>query len=70
MLLKNLSIAAMRSKLVGLIGRYIYACSFNNKPITYMHITYIYPMIIQNKGYALGLPLRRCGVSSVSQWWL
>ena len=35
-----------------------------------MHITYIYPVIIQNKGYALGLALRRRGVSSVSQWWL
>ena len=33
-----------------------------------MHITYIYPVIIQNKGYALGLALGRCGVSSVSQW--
>ena len=27
-------------------------------------------MIIQNKGYALGLALGRCGVSSVNQWWL
>ena len=27
-------------------------------------------MIIQNKGYAPGLALGRCGVSSVSQWWL
>ena len=27
-------------------------------------------MIIQNKGYALGLALGRRGVSSVSQWWL
>ena len=35
-----------------------------------MHITYIYSVIIQNKGYALGLALSRCGVSSVSQWWL
>ena len=35
-----------------------------------MHITYIYPVIIQNKGYALGLALGRWGVSSVSQWWL
>ena len=35
-----------------------------------MHITYIYPVIIQNKGYALGLDLGRHGVSSVSQWWL
>ena len=25
-------------------------------------------MIIQNKGYAPGLALGRCGVSSVSQW--
>ena len=33
-----------------------------------MHITYIYPVIIQNKGYALGLALGRRGVSSVSQW--
>ena len=31
---------------------------------------YIYPVIIQNKGYASGLALGRCGVSSVSQWWL
>ena len=35
-----------------------------------MHITYIYPVIIQNKGYAPGLALDRWGVSSVSQWWL
>ena len=37
-----------------------------------MHIThiYIYPMIIQNKGYASGLALGRRGVSSVSLWWL
>ena len=35
-----------------------------------MHITYIYPVIIQNKGYAPGLALGRRGVSSVSQWWL
>ena len=35
-----------------------------------MHITYIYQVIIQNKGYASGLALGRCGVSSVSQWWL
>ena len=35
-----------------------------------MHITYIYLVIIQNKGYALGLALGRRGVSSVSQWWL
>ena len=33
-----------------------------------MHITYIYPVIIQNKGYAQGLALGRRGVSSVSQW--
>ena len=35
-----------------------------------MHITYIYLVIIQNKGYALGLALGKRGVSSVSQWWL
>ena len=35
-----------------------------------MHITYIYPVIIQNKGYTPGLALGRRGVSSVSQWWL
>ena len=35
-----------------------------------MHITYIYPVIIQNKGYAPGLALGRWGVSLVSQWWL
>ena len=35
-----------------------------------MHITYIYPVIIQNKGYAPGLALGRRGVSLVSQWWL
>ena len=35
-----------------------------------MHITSIYPVIIQNKGYAPGLVLGRQGVSSVSQWWL
>ena len=33
-----------------------------------MHITYTYPVIIQNKGYASGLALGRRGVSSVSQW--
>ena len=33
-----------------------------------MHITHIYPVIIQNKGYAPGLALGRRGVSSVSQW--
>ena len=27
-------------------------------------------MLIQNKGYALGLALGRRGVSSVSPWWL
>ena len=35
-----------------------------------MHIIYIFPVIIQNKGYAPGLALGRRGVSSVSQWWL
>ena len=35
-----------------------------------MHITYIYLVIIQNKGYAPALALGRRGVSSVSQWWL
>ena len=35
-----------------------------------MHITYIYPVIIQNKGYAPGLALGRHGVSSVDQWWI
>ena len=35
-----------------------------------MHITYIYPVIIQNKGYASGLALDRRGARSVSQWWL
>ena len=33
-----------------------------------MHIIYIFPVIIQNKGYAPGLALGRRGVSSVSQW--
>ena len=33
-----------------------------------MHITYIYLVIIQNKGFAPGLALGRWGVSSVSQW--
>ena len=34
-----------------------------------MHITYIYLVIIQNKGYAPGLALDRCGgVNSVNQW--
>ena len=31
---------------------------------------YIYPVIIQNKGYALGLVWGRRGVSKVSSWWL
>ena len=31
---KNLSIAVTRSILVGLIGRYIYACSFHKMPVT------------------------------------
>ena len=35
-----------------------------------MHITYIYLVIIQNKGYAPGLALGRRGVNSVSQWQL
>ena len=35
-----------------------------------MHITYIYLVIIKNKGYAPRLTLGRCSVSSVSQWWL
>ena len=33
-----------------------------------MHIIYIFPMVIQNNGYAPGLALGRRGVSSVSQW--
>ena len=33
-----------------------------------MHITYIYPVIIENKGYAPGLTLCRQGVSSIGQW--
>ena len=33
-----------------------------------MHIIYIFPVIIQNKGYALGLALGRRGVNYVSQW--
>ena len=33
-----------------------------------MHITYIYSVIIKNKGYALGLALGRRGVSRVSRW--
>ena len=33
-----------------------------------MHITYIYSMIIKNKGYAPELALGRRGVSWVSQW--
>ena len=35
-----------------------------------MHITYIYLVIITNKGYAPGLVLGRRGVSWVSQRWL
>ena len=35
-----------------------------------MHITYIYPVIIQNKGYAPGFALGRRIVSYVSRWWL
>ena len=35
-----------------------------------MHITYIYPVIIQNKGYASGLALGRRIVSYVSRRWL
>ena len=35
-----------------------------------MHITYIYPVIIQNKGYAPGLALDRWIVSYVSYRWL
>ena len=35
-----------------------------------MHITYIYSVIIKNKGYAPGLVLGRRGVNCVSQWWL
>ena len=35
-----------------------------------MHITYIYLVIIQNKGYAPGLALGRRGVSKVNSWWL
>ena len=35
-----------------------------------MHITYIYPVIIQNKGYAPGLALGRRIVNYVSRWWL
>ena len=31
-----------------------------------MHNTHIYPVIIQNKGYAPELALGRCGVSKVS----
>ena len=33
-----------------------------------MHITHIYSVIIQNKGYTPVLALGRRGVSSVSQW--
>ena len=35
-----------------------------------MHITYIYPVIIQNKSYAPELALGRRGVSKVSRWWI
>ena len=35
-----------------------------------MHITHIYPVIIQNKGYASGLAWGRRGVRKVSHWWL
>ena len=35
-----------------------------------MHITYIYPVIIQNKDYAPGLALGGRIVSYVSLWWL
>ena len=35
-----------------------------------MHITYTYPVIIQNKGYASGLALGRRVVSYVSHRWL
>ena len=35
-----------------------------------MHITYIYPVIIQNKGYAPGLALGKRIVSYVSRRWL
>ena len=35
-----------------------------------MHITYIYPVIIQNKGYAPELALGRRVVSYVSRRWL
>ena len=35
-----------------------------------MHIIYIYSVVIQNKGYALGLALGRRGVGKVSSWWL
>ena len=35
-----------------------------------MHITYIYSVLIQNKGYAPGLALGRQGVCKVSSWWL
>ena len=35
-----------------------------------MHITYIYPVISQNKGYAPGLALDRWIVSYVSHRWL
>ena len=35
-----------------------------------MHITDIYSVLIQNKGYAPGLALGRRDVSKVSCWWL
>ena len=35
-----------------------------------MHITYIYSVIIKNKGYTPGLALDRRGVSQVSHRWL
>ena len=35
-----------------------------------MHIIYIFPVIIQNKGYAPRLALGRWGASKVSRWWL
>ena len=35
-----------------------------------MHITHIYPVIIQNKGYAPGLALGKQIVSYVSRRWL
>ena len=35
-----------------------------------MRITYIYSVVIKNKGYALGLAFGGHGVSWVSRWWL